>query len=49
MILKLRMILSYGRENIIFYEKHFKLTKKNTFNNVFSNKIFPYYRLSPIF
>ena len=52
MVLRFEMILSvvfYKRENIIFYEKHLKLTKNNTFNNVFCNKIFPCYPFLPIF
>ena len=42
-ILRLEMILSvisYERKNVIFYEKNFKLTKSNTFNNVFGNQFF---------
>ena len=38
MILRFEMILlvvSYKKKNIIFYEKNPKLTKNNTFNNVF--------------
>ena len=52
MILRLEMILSvvfYERINIIFYEKNLKLTKNNTFNNVFCNTILPYYRFLIIF
>ena len=40
--------MSYERKNIIFYEKNFKLTINNTFNNIFLNKIFLYYRILPI-
>ena len=32
----------YGRKNIIIHKKNFKLTKNNTLNNVFFNRIFPY-------
>ena len=42
-------VLFYKRKNTIFYGKNFKLTKNNTFNNVFCNKIFPFYRFLPIF
>ena len=52
MTLRLEMILSYvsyGRKNITFYEKNIKLTKNDTLNNVFCNRIFPYYRLLTIF
>ena len=43
------LAVSYERKNIIFYEKNLKLTKHNTFNNVFYNRIFPYNFLLPIF
>ena len=42
-------IMSYKRKDIIFYEKHVKLTKNNTFNNVFCNGVFPHYRFLSIF
>ena len=29
--------ISHERKNIIFHEKNFKLTKNNTFDNVFRN------------
>ena len=35
-------VLYDERKNIILYEKYLKLSKINTFNNVFSNRIFPY-------
>ena len=41
--------ISHERKNIIFHEKNFKLTKNNTFDNVFRNWIFLYYRFLPIF
>ena len=47
MILRLEIILlvvSYKWKNIIFHEENFKLTKNNTFNDVFCNRSFPYYR-----
>ena len=37
------------KKNIIFYEKNLKLSKNNTFNNVFCNRIFTYYPFLPIF
>ena len=52
MILKLEMILlvvSYEKINIFFHEKNLKVTKNNTLNNVFCNRIFPYKRFLPIF
>ena len=52
MILRDEMILSdltYERKKISFIEKNSKLTKSNTFNDVFCNKTFPYYRFLPIF
>ena len=42
MISRLEIILSivsYERKKIISYEKEFKFTKNNTFNNVFYNRI----------
>ena len=36
-------------KNIIFYFKKLKLTKNNTFNNVFCNRIYFYNRFLPIF
>ena len=44
MILRLEIIsstLSYVRKNMIFHENIVKLTKNNTFNNVFVIKYFP--------
>ena len=52
MILRVKMILtvvSYERKNMIFCGKNIKITKYNIFNNVFCNRIFPYYRFLPIF
>ena len=40
-------VVSYERKNIIFYEKNLKLLNNNTFNNVFCNIIFSYYRFLP--
>ena len=34
--------MSYERKNIIFYGKNLKLTKNNTIDNFFCNKIFAY-------
>ena len=50
MILRLEMILSLVslQKNIVSYENNPKHTKNNTFNNVFCNRIFPYYRFLPI-
>ena len=36
-------VVAYGTKNYIFYEKNFKLTKSNTLNINFFNRIFPYY------
>ena len=33
-------IVSYERENIIFHGKNLRLTKNNTFNNVFAIEFF---------
>ena len=44
--------VSYERKNIIccyIYGKNLRLTKNNTFNNVFRNKVFSYCRFLPIF
>ena len=41
--------VSYERKNIIIYGKNDKFTKHNTFNNVFCNRIFCYYRFLPNF
>ena len=52
MILGLEIILSVvssERKNIVFHEQNQKLTKNNTFNDFFFNRIFPYYRFLPIF
>ena len=52
MILRLEIILlvmPYERKIITFYEKTSKLTKNNTFNNDFYNRIFRYHRFLPIF
>ena len=51
MILGVQMILLvvfYGRKNMSFCEENLKLTKNNTFNNVFCSGIFTYYRFLPI-
>ena len=50
MILRFEMIssvVSYERKNIL-HTKNLKLTKNNTFNNVFCNRIFPYFCFAPI-
>ena len=39
----------YERKNIIVHEKNFKPTKNISFNNIFCNRIFPYYHFLPIF
>ena len=47
MILRFEIILSkyfMKVKIIIFYQKNLKFTKNNTSNEVFSNRIFPYYR-----
>ena len=51
MILRLEMIhqSSFMKEKREFLIKNFKLTKNTTFNNVFCNRIFPYYRFLRIF
>ena len=36
-------------EKTFYSEKNSKLIKNNPFNNVFSNRIFPYYHFLPIF
>ena len=41
--------MSYERKKIIFNDKNLKVTKNNTFNNVFSNTFFSYYPFLPIF
>ena len=33
-------IWSYEKQNILFYEKHLKLTKNNAFNNVYAIEFF---------
>ena len=50
-ILRLEMILSVINYEIkdIFYQKNFKLTKNNTFKNVFCKRFFPNYRFLSIF
>ena len=42
-------IVFYERENMIFYGKNLKLTKNNTLNNFFCDRIFPYNIFLPIF
>ena len=51
MILKLEIIFTVVtyEKNIMFYKKHLKLTKNNTFNGVFCNRIFSYYRFLTTF
>ena len=51
MILRVKMILviSYEIKNIIFYKKNQNTTINNTFNNVFYNRIFSYFRFLLIF
>ena len=52
MILGLKSILSvvfYERKKIILYKQNFKVMNNNTFNNVFCNRIFPYYSFLLIF
>ena len=47
MILGLEIMLSFvsnERKKMIYYEKMFKLTINSSFNNVFRNIIFPFYR-----
>ena len=39
----------FWKKNIVFHGKNLKLTKNNTFNNVFYNRVFPYYRLLIMF
>ena len=43
------LVVSYERKDILFYEKNLKFSKNNTFDNIFCNRIFPYYRFLPIF
>ena len=42
-------VVSYKRKDIRLNEKTLKLPKNNTFNTVFCNRTFPYYRFLPIF
>ena len=37
------------KEKTLFFIKNLKLTKNNTFYNMFCNRIFAYYRTLPIF
>ena len=42
MVFQLGMMLSvFLMKKIVFYEKNLRVTKYNTFNNVFFNRIFP--------
>ena len=36
-------------KTLFFYKQNLKLNKNNTFNNLFCNRIFPYYHFLPIF
>ena len=52
MISRLKMILSvvyYEIKTCFLMDKKFKTYEKNTFNNVFSNRIFPYHSFLRIF